>query len=314
MFEGAVCFNQPLNDWDVSNVRYMLRMFDGAKSFNQPLDRWNVSRVEDAERMFKNARSFSQSLDMWLIPRFCDISNMFLYAPKFTDVKTLTLCFHLATKKNCRARLKEKLDKLHPAEVYTELSRYGSEHTAEYMRELEAAHPELIGSVRTNVGDVKCKPRSKRELIELLDMGAKMPLANIDTSLITDMEGLFRKSKRSNFAGIETWDTSNIVTMKHMFASAIYFNHDISSWDVSNVRDMSHMFEGAHRFNKPLEAWDVSSVTDMSFMFNEAERFNQPLRKWNVVSVTYMSNMFSCAEHFNQPLDGWNVSKVHRMK
>lgn len=75
--------------------------------------------------------------------------------------------------KNCRARLKEKLDKLHPAEVYTELSRYGSEHTAEYMRELEAAHPELIGSVRTNVGDVKCKPRSKRELIELLDMGAK---------------------------------------------------------------------------------------------------------------------------------------------
>lgn len=98
---------------------------------------------------------------------------MFLYAPKFTDVKTLTLCFHLATKKNCRARLKEKLDKLHPAEVYTELSRYGSEHTAEYMRELEAAHPELIGSVRTNVGDVKCKPRSKRELIELLDMGAK---------------------------------------------------------------------------------------------------------------------------------------------
>lgn len=117
----------------------MLRMFDGAKSFNQPLDRWNVSRVEDAERMFKNARSFSQSLDMWLIPRFCDISNMFLYAPKFTDVKTLTLCFHLATKKNCRARLKEKLDKLHPAEVYTELSRYGSEHTAEYMRELEAA-------------------------------------------------------------------------------------------------------------------------------------------------------------------------------
>jgi surface protein len=182
------------------------------------------------------------------------------------------------------------------------------------MRELEAAHPELIGSVRTNVGDVKCKPRSKRELIELLDMGAKMPLANIDTSLITDMEGLFRKSKRSNFAGIETWDTSNIVTMKHMFASAIYFNHDISSWDVSNVRDMSHMFEGAHRFNKPLEAWDVSSVTDMSFMFNEAERFNQPLRKWNVVSVTDMSNMFSCAEHFNQPLDGWNVSKVHSMK
>ena len=204
MFEGAVRFNQPLNDWDVSNVRYMLRMFDGAKSFNQPLDRWNVSRVEDAERMFKNARSFNQPLDMWLIPRFCDVNNMFLYTPLFTDVKTLTLCFHLTTRKNCRARLKEKLDKLNPAEVCTELSRYGSEHTAEYKHELETAHPELQGFISASTDAEKHKPRTKRELIELLDMGAKIPLANIDTSLITDMEGFFRKSKRSNFAGIET--------------------------------------------------------------------------------------------------------------
>ena len=110
----------------------------------------------------KSARSFSQSLDMWLIPRFCDISNMFLYAPKFTDVKTLTLCFHLATKKELPRKAERKIwTSSTRAEVYTELSRYGSEHTAEYMRELEAAHPELIGSVRTNVGDVKCKPRSQ---------------------------------------------------------------------------------------------------------------------------------------------------------
>lgn len=267
VFERAARFNQPLNTWNVSNVRDMFRMFEGAKSFNQPLDQWNVSRVENMERMFKNARSFSQPLDMWLIPRFCDVNNMFLSTPLFTDVKTLTLCFFLTTKKNCLARLKEKLNGLDPAEVYKELSRYYSVHTTEYMSELEAAHPELIGSVSTNVGDVKRKPRSKRELIELLDMGAKMPLADIDTSLITDMEGLFRKSKRSNFAGIETWDTSNVVTMKHMFAAAIHFNHDISGWNVSNVRDMSYMFEGAHRFNKPLDGWNVSSVRNMRCMF-----------------------------------------------
>ena len=181
------------------------------------------------------------------------------------------------------------------------------------MSELEAAHPELIGSVSTNVGDVKRKPRSKRELIELLDMGAKMPLADIDTSLITDMEGLFRKSKRSNFAGIETWDTSNVVTMKHMFAAAIHFNHDISGWNVSNVRDMSYMFEGAHRFNKPLEAWNVSSITEMNYMFSNAERFNQPLDGWNVSSVRNMRGMFYYALSFNQDLNSWNVSNVTDM-
>lgn len=165
MFDGAKSFNQPLNSWKTGKVRFMRRMFQGATSFDQPLDKWDVSRVETAEMMFKNATSFSQPLDMWLIPRFCDVNNMFLSTPLFTGVKTLTLCFFLTTKKNCLARLKEKLNGLDPAEVYKELSRYYSVHTTEYMSELEAAHPELIGSVSTNVGDVKRKPRSKRELI-----------------------------------------------------------------------------------------------------------------------------------------------------
>ena len=37
MFNGASSFNQPLNNWNVSNVDDMGRVFDGATSFNQPL-------------------------------------------------------------------------------------------------------------------------------------------------------------------------------------------------------------------------------------------------------------------------------------
>ena len=40
-------FNQPLNNWNVSNVRYMDSMFALAKKFNQPLNNWNVSNVEN---------------------------------------------------------------------------------------------------------------------------------------------------------------------------------------------------------------------------------------------------------------------------
>ena len=38
MFLNARSFNQPLNDWNVSNVEYMNSMFAGATSFNQPLN------------------------------------------------------------------------------------------------------------------------------------------------------------------------------------------------------------------------------------------------------------------------------------
>ena len=35
-------FNQPLNDWDVSNVTNMRAMFYHATNFNQPLNDWDV--------------------------------------------------------------------------------------------------------------------------------------------------------------------------------------------------------------------------------------------------------------------------------
>ena len=73
MFFNASSFNQPLNNWDVSNVKNMWRMFSGARSFNQPLNKWNVSipkydefiqsfKVTDTEGMFMYANSFNQPL------------------------------------------------------------------------------------------------------------------------------------------------------------------------------------------------------------------------------------------------------------
>ena len=61
MFWGAESFNQPLNNWNVSNVEDMEGMFAGAQSFNQPLNNWNVSNVWYMEAMFAGAQSFNHS-------------------------------------------------------------------------------------------------------------------------------------------------------------------------------------------------------------------------------------------------------------
>jgi len=45
---GAESFNQPLNDWNVSNVTNMNFMFQNARSFNQPLHApWYHEESED---------------------------------------------------------------------------------------------------------------------------------------------------------------------------------------------------------------------------------------------------------------------------
>ena len=66
MFVRTKVFNQPLNDWDVSNVTSMRLMFRDAKAFNQALNNWNVGNVTNMANMFHNAKAFTdQDLSSW---------------------------------------------------------------------------------------------------------------------------------------------------------------------------------------------------------------------------------------------------------
>ena len=46
MFYNCKEFNQPLNNWDVSNVDDMSYMFYNCKESNQPLNKWNIKTNE----------------------------------------------------------------------------------------------------------------------------------------------------------------------------------------------------------------------------------------------------------------------------
>ncbi len=78
-------FNQPLNDWDVSNVEYMDNMFNGAESFNQPLNNWDVSKVKNMYGMFSCAKSFNQPLNDWDVSNVEEMSYMFQHAMEFNQ-------------------------------------------------------------------------------------------------------------------------------------------------------------------------------------------------------------------------------------
>jgi surface protein len=139
--------------------------------------------------------------------------------------------------------------------------------------------------------DMTHKPKDKAELSQLLEKlieerGYEGNFNDIDTSLITDMSGLFQLI---DFNGdISEWDVSNVTDMTMMFAFAGKFNQDISYWDVSNVKDMECMFYVATSFNGDISSWNVSNVVNMRDMFRKSVGFNQDLSKWNVSNVRDM--------------------------
>jgi surface protein len=59
MFYNATVFNQPIGNWDVSNVTNMISMFANTDAFNQPIENWDLSKVTNMHGMFIHAKAFS---------------------------------------------------------------------------------------------------------------------------------------------------------------------------------------------------------------------------------------------------------------
>ena len=104
--------------------------------------------------------------------------------------------------------------------------------------------------INKDIKNYNYHPKTNGELIKIVDQlikerGNDANLNDIDTSEITDMDGIF---EGSNFNGdISEWDVSNVKIMNCMFYKS-KFDGDISKWNVSKVINMNHMF-----YESPLE-------------------------------------------------------------
>ncbi len=78
-------FNNPIENWDVSNVESMKFMFYHNSGFNQPLGRWDTSNVTDMNGMFQNASAFNQDIGDWDTSNVQALMYMFQNASSFNQ-------------------------------------------------------------------------------------------------------------------------------------------------------------------------------------------------------------------------------------
>ena len=84
MFETAI-FNQPIGNWDVSSVTHISYMFSGAQAFNQPIGDWDVSSVTHMSGMFSENISFNQDLSNWSVGNVTKCYGFSSMTPQWTQ-------------------------------------------------------------------------------------------------------------------------------------------------------------------------------------------------------------------------------------
>ena len=142
-------------------------------------------------------------------------------------------------------------------------------------------------------------------------------LADIDVSHLEDLSKVFHKSRRRDFSGIETWDTSNARNMRGMFAGCPYFTgKEIENWDVSSVSDAKGMFMDCENFDADLSNWKLRRIFIMDSMFERCTNFTgKGLEKWDVSEARYMERVFlACRNFTGKSVEKWDVSEAEQMQ
>lgn len=239
LFNGAVSFNQPIGDWDVSNVVNMNSAFMGATLFNQPIGTWNVGSVTDMFNMFLGATSFNQNLNSW------NVSN----------VTTMTQMFYGATAFNSPIGSWNTSKVTNMGGMFTAASNFNqpigswnvSSVTNMSQMFLSSAFNQPVGS--WNVGNVA-------------NMGGlfrsspfNQPIGSWNTSNATNMNSMFAGATAFN-QPISSWNTGNVTDMGQMFYNAVSFNQNLSGWNVSKVTPRP-----PGGFNADTPAWTLPKPT-----------------------------------------------------
>ena len=92
---------------------------------------------------------------------------------------------------------------------------------------------------------------------------------DVDTSNVTNMNGMFYRCINLTSLDLSGWNTSNVTNMNSMFNSCNNLTYlNLAKFDISNVSDITSMFNSCGNLNSlDLSGWDTSKVTNMNKMF-----------------------------------------------
>lgn len=171
-------------------------------------------------------------------------------------------------------------------------------------------------TVRTPAKVIVCNPDAYR-MFDYCRQLTSLDLSGLDTSQVTNMEGMFQSCYTLTSLDLSGFDTSQVTNMMNIFSFCQKLTSlDLSSFDTSNVTNMNSMFASCRNLaSLDVTGFDTSNVINMSSMFAGCENLiSLDLRGFDTSKVTTMTGMFEyCRQLTSLDLRGFDTSNVTTM-
>ena len=267
-----------VEDWNVSNVKYMETVFKKCPIKSMDISKWKVEKVERSYGMFSGCNALEE----------LNVKNLNFIANKdYSDMFN-----------GCKAL--QKLD-FTGWNTVSAVNMKGMFQSCFNLTELDVRHFKT-----SNVTDMSYMFGGLWNVKEL-------DLTGFDTSNVTNMEGMLEGLWKVEKIDVSSFNTSNVTTMESMFSYCeVVSSLDIAHFNTAKVTNMKGMFDHCYKLEGlDLSSWNTSNVTNMCAMFWHCRGMKDSSFKYqdlNVSNVTNMKQIFMQMDGIAEfDLTKWNI-------
>lgn len=300
-----------LNKWDTSKVTNLYNTFAYDGNLEKlEVAHWDTTQVETMSGTFYGTGKL-QVLDIgqWRTPKLTKLYNTFAYAKSIKTLDVSQWDTHQVTTMGGTFYDMESLETLdisqwETSEVTSMLNMFNSD------RKLTSLDMSQWDTKK--VTDMSGMFSGATNLVELKG------IETFDTSQVTSMKEMFYKMTSLKSLNLNEWDTSNVTSLYNTFAyDKNLENLDVTEWQTGNVTTLAGTFYSLENLSElEISSWQTNQVKSLLNTFGYSAKLKKlPVGKWQTNLVTDMSGAFSNLTELNSlDLSHWRTDQVSVMK
>lgn len=220
MFACNDTFNQPLNNWVVSNVTNFDAMFGGS-AFNQPLNNWDMRNAEQVQSMFHSS-AFNQDISNWVFRDLITANSLFAENTSFN--------------KPVNWDLSGLQNQISLEGMFRDATLFDSSINMDFSK-VNSTRGMFKGAISFN-----------------------QPIDHFNMSNITNINEMFMNAGSFNQNLNSWVFSPDLDSMNDIFNGASNFNGAISNWNVENIKTFRRAWANTNLFNRDISQWCTVSV------------------------------------------------------